>query len=133
MTNGDTVHEMVAAFGRRDLAASAAALHPDIVWDASRVIADDLRGVYHGLDGVAEFWRSWLDAWDTIETGEYEVLENGDRVLQWIWAQKNTGRGSGFEVIQPAYGLLWTFRDGQAVRMELHTDRAEALAAAGLD
>ena len=132
-SNADTVRAMFDAFGRRDMAASAAPLHPEIVWDASRVPMDDLAGVYHGLDEVGEFWREWLAAWETVDPGEPEVIDGGDSVVVWLDGQVNRGRSSGIEVPQQPYGFVWTFRDGKAIRMELHTDRAEALAAAGLD
>jgi ketosteroid isomerase-like protein len=133
MSNADTVRSMFDAFARRDMAASAEPLHPEIVWDVSRVPMDDLRGVYHGREEVTGFWRGWLAAWETIEPGEYELIDGGDRVIVWLEGQMNRGRASGVELPQPAYGFVWTFRDGLAVRMELHTSKAEALAAAGLE
>jgi ketosteroid isomerase-like protein len=133
MSNADTVRAMFEAWARGDMAASAEPLHPEIVWDATRVPMDDLRGVYHGREGVSRFWRGWLSAWETIEPGEPELVDGGDRVVVWLDGQVNRGRGSGIEVRQPPYAFVWTFRDGLAIRMELHVDRAEALAAAGLE
>ena len=133
MTNAETVRAMFEAFARRDMAASAEPLHPDIVWDARQVPVDDIRGVYRGRAAVAGFWRSWLEAWETVDPGSYDVLEAGDKVFVWLEGQVNRGRVSGIEVQQQPYGFVWTFRDGQAVALTLYTDRAEARAAAGLE
>ena len=134
MSNVETVRGMFDAFHRRDAAAARAPLHPDIVWDATRVPTPDLEGVYHGVEGVADFWRRWLAAWEAIDFGqrEPEFLEHGDKVLVWVEGQVNRGRASGVEVEMPPFGFLWTFQDGRAVRMEFHRDRSEALAAAGI-
>ncbi len=42
------------------------------------------------------------------------------------------GRASGVGV-ERTWAYVWTVRDGGALRMEGYADRAEALAAAGLD
>ena len=51
----------------------------------------------------------------------------------WVAGQVNRGRTSGVEVGQPAYGWVYTFRDGKVVHLEFHHDRAEARSAAGLE
>ena len=132
-SNAETVRAMFDAFARRDMAASAAPLSPEIVWDASRMPIDDLRGVYHGLGEVAQFWRGWLDAWETVRPGDYEPVEAGDKVFVWLEGQTNRVRGSGIEIAQPPYGFVWTFSDGVVTRLDLYMDKGEAMAAAGLD
>jgi ketosteroid isomerase-like protein len=120
-------------FGGRDLALLAEALHPEIEWDATRTPMDGLRGMYHGLDGVAEFWRSWLEAWDTVEFDDPELIDAGDYVFIWIENQKMRGKGSGVEVDFPyPYGWVLTFRDMKIVRAVVYTDKREALKAAGV-
>ena len=42
-------------FGTGDAVAVAGAVHPEIEWDTTSLPVDDLRGVYHGLRGLAEF------------------------------------------------------------------------------
>jgi ketosteroid isomerase-like protein len=122
-----------AGFGNRDRAAVAEALHPEVEWDATRTPVDDLRGMYHGLDGVAEFWRRWLEAWETVEFDVPELIDAGDCVFVWIENQKMRGKGSGVEVDLPfPYGWVLTFRDEKIMRTVIYTDRHEALEAAGL-
>jgi ketosteroid isomerase-like protein len=132
-SNIETIRAMFEAFRRRDAAASAAPLSPAVVWDASRMPVEDLRGVYRGLEEVAGFWRRWLAAWETIELGEYELIDAGDHVVAWLEGQTNRGRGSGIEIKNPPYGWVYTFGDGKVIRVEMFMDRSEALVAAGLD
>ena len=132
MSNADLIHVMWDAFTRRDDEAMLAPLHPDIVWDASRVPMPDVAGVYHGIDGVRDFWRRWLAAWETVEVPDPEPVEVGDVVFVWVDGQVNRGRASGIAVPQPPFGFVWWFENGRAVRMELHTSKPKALAAAGL-
>jgi ketosteroid isomerase-like protein len=122
-----------AGFGDRDMAAAAEALDPEIEWDATRVPVDDLRGMYHGLLGVAEFWGGWLAAWDTVEfEDDPELIDAGDRVFLWIEQQRMRGRGSGVEVDFPPWGYVFSFHGGTIKRVTFYTDKGEALTAAGL-
>jgi ketosteroid isomerase-like protein len=45
---------------------------------------------------------------------------------------RGRGRASGM-VIENHIAWVWTFRDGLAIRMVVHEDQAEALAAAGIE
>ena len=130
--NVEIVRRAVKAFGERDWGAATAPLDPRIEWDATRSPADDVRGNFEGLEGVTEFWRRWLGAWRTIETGEPELIDGGDQVLGWFAAQRNIGRRSGIEVQNPEFGFLYAFRGDKIVRVTLYIDKAEALGAVGL-
>ena len=132
MSNADLIRAMWDGFRRGDAEAQLGPLAPDIVWDATRVPMPDIAGVYHGLEGVGDFWRRWLAAWETIEVPDPDITEAGDKALVWVDGQVNRGRSSGIEVRQPPFGFVWTFRQGRAVRMELYADKAEALSAVGL-
>ena len=119
-------------FGNRDQTVAAEMLHPEIEWDATRTPVGDLRGTYHGLAEVADWWRRWLEAWDTVDFKLSEVIDAGERVLLWIEEQKMRGKGSGVEVDAPPYGWVFTFRDGKVARVAMYLDKREALEAAGL-
>jgi len=128
--NVERVRGAFEAFLRRDLGSSADILHPDIVWDASDSSIFDISRVYHGLDGVGEFWREWLSAWETVEF-EYELIEAGDRVVALI-DQHMRARSTHIEVPIGKYGQVYTFRDGLVVHWKLYESQSEALEAAGL-
>jgi ketosteroid isomerase-like protein len=130
--NVEIVRRIVRAFEERDRATATEALDPRIEWDATRSPVEDVRGKYEGLAGVADFWRRWLSAWRTIEVGEPELFDGGDKILGWFAGQRNVGRHSGIEVENPPFGWLYTFRGDKIVRVTLYMDKAEALEAAGL-
>jgi ketosteroid isomerase-like protein len=132
VSNADALRATWAALRDGDAVSQLAVLDPEIVWDSSRAPMPDLAGVFHGHEGVVEGWRRWFAAWETITFPEPEIEEAGDKVLVWVEGQVNRGRGSGIEVEQPPYGFVWTFRDGKAVHVAFHPDRAEARSAAGL-
>jgi ketosteroid isomerase-like protein len=130
--NVEIVRRIVRAFEERDAATATDPLDPRIEWDATRSPVEDIRGKYEGLEGVADFWRRWLSAWRTLEVGEPELFDGGDKILGWFTGQRNIGRHSGIEVANPPFGWLFTFRGDKIIRVTLYMDRSEALEAAGL-
>jgi ketosteroid isomerase-like protein len=105
-------------------------LAADVEWDATDAGILDISRIYHGPEGVAEFWREWLDAWDTVQF-EYELIGVGDRVLALV-DQRMVGRSTGIEVPLGKYAHLYTFSDGQIVHWKLYRNQSDALKAVGL-
>ena len=105
-------------------------LDPEIEWDASEAQIPDIAEVYRGIEGVRQFWREWLAAWDAVQF-EYELVDAGDRVVALI-DQRMRGRSTGIEVPLGKYAQVYTFRDGLIVHWKLYTSQSEALKAAGL-
>ena len=105
-------------------------LDPEIEWDASESPVLDNRGVYRGIDGVRQYWREWLAAWDTVQF-EYELIDAGDRVVALI-DQRMRGRSTGIEVPLGKYAQVYTFRDSLLVNCKFYTSQLDALEAAGL-
>jgi ketosteroid isomerase-like protein len=105
-------------------------LHPEVVWDGRNSQIFDISRVYHGPEGVAQFWREWLTSWETVEF-EYELIEAGDRVVALI-DQHMRGRSTGIDVPMGKYAHLYTFRDGLIVHWKMYESQADALEAAGL-
>ena len=87
-------------------------LHPDVVWTPRTEIFDISR-VYHGTAGVAEFWREWLGAWETVQF-EYKLVDGGDQVVALV-DQQMRGRSTEIEVPLGKYAHLYAFRDGLIV------------------
>ena len=113
-----------------DLEPFIAMLAPDVVWDTSRSPFPEAR-VYHGIDGVREWFRELGDAFG--EEVRYEIQELhdlGDRVLLELRAEA-AGRSTKIGV-DWRFVPVYTFRDGKVVRMDRYADQAEALAAMGL-
>jgi ketosteroid isomerase-like protein len=103
---------------------------PEIEWDASEMPVPDMGGVYRGREGVRQFWREWLAAWETVQF-EYELVEAGDRVVALI-DQRMLGRSTGIEVSFGKYAQVYTFKDGLVVHWKLFMSQSKALEAAGL-
>ena len=105
-------------------------LDPDVVWDATDARIFDISRVYHGRAGVAEFWREWLGAWETVQF-EYELIDAGDCVVALV-DQRMRGRSTDIEVPMGKYAHLYTFRDGLIVHWKLYRHQSDALEAVGL-
>jgi len=105
-------------------------LDPEVEWDASDSPILDNSGVYRGIEGVRQYWREWLAAWETVQF-DYELIDAGDRVVVLI-DQRMRGRSTGIEVPMGKYAQVHTFRDGLIVHWKLYTSQSEALEAVGL-
>jgi ketosteroid isomerase-like protein len=105
-------------------------LSPDVEWDASRDVVLDVQGVYHGVEGVRDYFVRWASAWEDWRWEYEELRPHGDQVLARIRLRAR-GRHSGL-TLDRSFGQLWTFRDGRAIRYEAFPSWEEALEAAGL-
>jgi ketosteroid isomerase-like protein len=114
--------------GRRDFGTGL--LDPEVEWDGTDIGIPDLEGIYHGVDGVQRFWRTWLSSWETV-LFEYELIDAGDQVVALI-DQRMRGRSTGIEVAFGKYAQLFTLRDGLIVHWKGYRIQADALEAAGL-
>jgi ketosteroid isomerase-like protein len=126
--NRDATAEI--GFGEEDLAKALDLFHPDLVLDVTRAPMDDLRGTYRGPIEVTEFWRRWLEAWETVDV-EFDLIDAGDRVLADV-KQSMRGKGSGIEIGFPDHWHVYTLRDGRIIGHAIFFDEAEAREAAGL-
>jgi len=128
--NVERLREGFEAFLARTSGWGTELLHPDVVWDATNSQIFDISRVYHGPAGVADFWREWLGAWETVEF-EYELVDAGNQVVALV-DQRMRGRSTDIEVPLGKYAHLYTFRDGLIVHWKLYKSQAAALEAAGL-
>jgi ketosteroid isomerase-like protein len=111
------------SFNRGEIEPILDLLHPDVEWipPSSSVEPQPLRG----RDAVRKYLEPNFFESQTAEP--LEAIEEGDRLLVVVRVRAR-GRGSGLELDQTAYHLM-TIQDEQAVRFEVHIDRAAALAA----
>lgn len=103
--------------------------HPDFIWDVSHLGWPDQQ-IYEGTDGARQFLADWTAAWDEWEMEVEDYIDAGNIVVT-IVNQRGRSKASGVPV-EMRFAQLWTFRDGQGIRMELYADPDEALKAAGL-
>jgi hypothetical protein len=82
---------------------------PDFVWDMSNFRGWPEQQVYEGPEGAQSFIEEWSGAWDDWELEVDALHDVGEQVV-----------------------AVWTLTDGKQTRMEMYSDRSEALKAAGL-
>jgi len=83
------------------------------------------------LRGHAGFLR-WIDYWDAMDWSldPEEFIDAGERVV--VLARLSArGRESGVS-LERRDGMVWTVRDGKAVRLDYFNNATKALEAAGL-
>jgi len=106
-------------------------LAADIVWDLSRSPFPEAR-VYHGLDGVQEWLRGLVDAFEDISYETEEITDLGDERVLLVIRVRGHGQFSKIDV-DYRFAPLFTFRDAKVVRMDRYESRSEALKAVGLE
>jgi ketosteroid isomerase-like protein len=84
---------------------------------------------YRGHEGLRHYFDSFYEIMDEVRFEAEEFIDAGDRVVVPTRLVAR-GRDSGIEAVQQLV-LVWTLRDGKALRVETFATRAEALAAAG--
>ncbi len=128
--NVEIVRSICAAWERGDFSPAEWA-HPEIEY----VIADGpAPGDWTGLAGMAEGWRSWLNAFEDFRAEGAEVRElEGERVLALVQF-RGRGRTSGLDVgqTQTKGANLFHLRGGKVTRLVTYMDRERALEAVGL-
>jgi len=87
-------------------------------------------GTYIGIEGIAEYMRTFLEAWTKVTIEADELLDAGDSVVASV-IQRGIGQGSGAST-EFRYFHVWSFRGPRVIRLENFRERAEALQAAGL-
>jgi ketosteroid isomerase-like protein len=102
----------------------------DFVWDMSNFHGWPEQQVYKGVDGAGAFLSTWLEAWEDWELELEALLDAGDKVVALV-RQRGTSKAAGMPV-EMSFAQVFTVRDGKQARMEMYSDRAEALEAAGV-
>ena len=117
------------AVERGDNEAPLRAFAPDVVWDMRGLGLPDLARVYHGHEGLAEFWTAWLTSWKSLAFTRLKPVQLGDDLLVEV-EQRNTGRASG-AAVDFHYFQAWSVRDGKVRACCAAPTREEALRALG--
>jgi ketosteroid isomerase-like protein len=130
-TNVEIVREGFMATARGDPAAARPYLASSIEWDMAGVVGWTEKRVYRGEE-VEPFLQAWADSWGgTWHFDVDEVRDAGrDRVFVAIH-EWGTGVDSGATVDQRRYFAV-TLRDGRFARVEMFSERGDALETLGL-
>jgi ketosteroid isomerase-like protein len=98
--------------------------HPDVVWDASRSGLPE-GGVYHGHEGVRDFWRRWRGAWESYTAHPEELIEVGGLVVAPVRLHARS-KGTHLDVTHQITEV-WTVEDGLVTMVRQYADREQAL------
>ena len=125
MDNAAVVERLLELWSTRRLDEADQYLAPDIEWlePPETIGRNEVTGPEAALAALA----NWTEQFDTLRAETTELRENGDRVLHVV-QQFARVRGSTVELAADLY-MVWWFRDGRAVRMEMYNTREEAEAA----
>ena len=101
---------------------------PAIEWDAGATALTTR--IYHGVDGVIEFFDTVLDAFEQVRQVPERFIDCGDQVVVFVRTEARA-RTADLEVDE-LWAHLVTVRNGKVTRVEQFRNRDDALEAAGL-
>jgi ketosteroid isomerase-like protein len=130
--NVEIVRRIYQASTRRDAESLFALYDSEVEWDVTRSQMARLVGgsVYFGHDGLRDFFRTYHDAWETVEYEAEALIDHGDQVIS-VDIERARGRASGVATEMTQYAV-WTIRDGRVIRVAWFSNREDALEAVGL-
>ncbi len=125
----DIVRRAYGAFAEQGVEAGLAFIDPEFEVATPPSLASE-PDTYRGHDGVRRWFGAFDDGLEDVYLEPRELTDAGDDVLVET-VLHGRGRTTGLDVTQVAF-LVWTMRDGKAVRVEAFPERGQALEAAGL-
>jgi ketosteroid isomerase-like protein len=124
--NVEIVRRALEAFRDGDLEGALALGHPEIV--STRVDPDG--AVFHGHDGLLQLMADWMEGFEDWSYRAEEYVDAGDLVVVHI---RQWGRGAGSGAPVEAHNwIVYAVEDRLITRVHIHSERAQAYAAAGL-
>jgi ketosteroid isomerase-like protein len=120
----------VERVARGKLAPMLEVMDRGIVWDVTDVGVPGL-GEYLGHRGVIQFVRDWFEVVGNVQTNVIEMRGAGDKVIS-VCRQTGSGLARGATVTWE-FAMVFTMRDGKAVRMKMYGSTEEAREVAGTD
>jgi ketosteroid isomerase-like protein len=130
--NVEAFKRVVKAMNRSDVEAVLHELDPAIEWHmALQEAIGGEAAVYHGHQGVREYFRDMDDAFAEVELDYSDIRDLGDRVLA-TGSFRTRGRQSGAVVESPVAALVDAGADSRATKVLTYLDPKEALDAAGM-
>jgi ketosteroid isomerase-like protein len=128
--NVEIVRASWEAWSRGDTDALFEFYDPAVEWDMTHSYVPDM-GVFHGHDGIREFFREWRAFFAEYHAEPEQFIDADESVLVRV-RQGGRGGGSTVGVEMPAYWQVYRLRGGRAVRVEIYRDEAEAFEAVRL-
>ena len=129
--NVEMLGDSYAAFNRGDWEAALENADPEIEWRLHGQLGIDAPPSIRGRKALKSFWADFFEIWDDYKMEPLDFNEGTDgRVLATV---RFTARGQGSSVpIELTYFWVHLVCGGAIVSVDLYTERAEALEAAGV-
>jgi ketosteroid isomerase-like protein len=106
-------------------------LRSRIVWQNHTGGALELQDVsYSGHEAVRQFWRDWLEPFESFEAHAEEFIDAGTKVIV-PWRAAARGKASG-AAVEMHRSNVYSISNGRVNRVDVFETKVEALAAAGL-
>ena len=122
--------EALEAWNRRDLVWILEQATTDFEFHTAQLF-DGVEPVYHGREGMVEFWTSFIEEpWALFHLDIDSIEGVGDDRVLALLTFHGTGHESEEEVTLP-YAHLATFRGSEIARIDAFSDWDEARRAAG--
>ena len=127
--NVELVRKLFEVYNERSFEENADLIDPEMDWDMSRVELPDGTS-FTGPEEFRHFIEAWEEGFASESMEAQEMIDAGNRVVVVVH-HRGRGRASGIDVAQH-FAMVWTLRDGRAVRMALYPTRGQALEAVDL-
>lgn len=124
---------MTEAFNRRDLDAALTGTSRDVEFRPPRewVEVGFFAAGYRGRVGFREYVSTWSDVWGAdLRMESVELIDIGDRLVL-LGDLPTSGTASGVS-FTGKFATVSELKDGMTIRVQMYSDHAEALEAAGL-
>ena len=122
--NVELLRRASEAFNARDIEAFIALSDPSIEWNSQMTVPGG--AVYHGHDGLRQYFRDMEDAWgDELRAEPEAYFDLGGQTLLF-YVLRGRGRQSGAEVAMPLAAVA-RWRDGLCVYWKAYFHREDAL------
>jgi ketosteroid isomerase-like protein len=125
--NLEIVQRSIEGFNASGVDGILPLIHPEFEATTPPDLASE-PDTYRGHDGIRRWFDSFYEVMDDIRWDAHELHEVGDRVVV-EFTLRARGKTSGLDFGQDAV-MVWSFRDGKAMRIELFQTLDEAMAAA---
>jgi ketosteroid isomerase-like protein len=127
--NVELVRKLFEVYNERSFVENADLIDLDIVWDVSRVEFPDALS-YTGRQELLGFAEAWEDGFVAEHVEAREIFDAGDDVIAMVH-HRGRGKTSGIEITQ-TFAMVWTLKDGRAVKVVLYPTLEEAREAVGV-
>jgi ketosteroid isomerase-like protein len=119
--NVATVRAAYESFARQDIPAVLAAFDSNIEWYTPEELPGG--GTAHGHDGVMKFFQGLQTYYDELHVEPDSFRGSGDQVFA-VGHHRGRVNGHPFDI---GFCMVWTFRDGKAIRFREYNDSGKLL------